>query len=55
MTEDELLWESWKSCGALTEADKQVLSETQQWREELDRLEQRVSRSANRVSPVQAK
>ena len=51
MTEDELLWESWKSENRLTATDKEVLAETEILREEALRLEQRISRSANRVSP----
>ena len=50
MTEDEKLWESWKSEFRLTAADLDVLAETQRMREEDERIEQRVSRSANRVS-----
>lgn len=50
MTEDEKLWEMWKSENRLTAIDKEVLAETERLREEADRIEQRVSRSANRVS-----
>jgi len=51
MTEDERLWEMWKSENRLTVTDKEVLAETERLREEAERIEQRVSRSANRVSP----
>jgi hypothetical protein len=51
VTEDERVWESWKSENRLTEIDREILAETERLREEAERIEQRVSRPANRVSP----
>lgn len=50
MTEDERLWELWKSENRLTASDAEALAETERLRAEAEKIEQRVSRSANRVS-----
>lgn len=52
MTVDESIWDKWLKTNwsrgsMLAKEDLEILEETQKYREELDRIEQRVSKSAN--------